>query len=122
MGRNRVVSPETIRLPLSDGDFLTVKKELNAGEYIDLLTAQQQQGGQYFAKQLAYLVSWTLVGHNDAPIAFHLGLSLDERRDVLRSLDTATMTEITAAIKAHEAANDLVREEKKRIPEPALAS
>ena len=120
MGRNRVVSPETIRLPLSDGDFLTVKKELNAGEYIDFLTAQA--AGTFFAKQLAYLVSWTLVGHNDAPIAFHLGLSLDERRDVLRSLDTATMTEITAAIKAHEAANDLVREEKKRIPEPALAS
>jgi len=120
MGRNRVVSPETIRLPLSDGDFLTVKKELNAGEYIDLLTAAS--AGSFFAKQLAYLVGWTLVGHNDAPIAFHLGLSLDERRDVLRSLDTATITEIVEAIKQHETANELALTEKKTIPEPALAS
>jgi hypothetical protein len=120
MGRNRIVSPDTIRLPLSDGDFLTVKKELNAGEYIDLLTAAS--AGSFFAKQLAYLVSWTLVGHNDAPIAFHLGLSLDERRDVLRSLDTATITEIVEAIKQHEAANELALTEKKTIPEPALAS
>jgi len=120
MGRNRIVSPGTIRLPLSDGDFLTVKKELNAGEYLDLLTAGA--AGSFFAKQLAYLVSWTLVGQNDAPIAFHLGLSLDERRDILRSLDTATITEIIAAIKQHEAANELALEEKKTIPEPALAS
>jgi hypothetical protein len=120
MGRNRIVSPGTVRLPLSDGDFLTVKKELNAGEYLDLLTTSA--AGGFFAKQLAYLVGWTLVGHNDAPIAFHLGLSLDERRDILRSLDTATITEIIAAIKQHEAANDLALEEKKTIPEPALAS
>jgi len=120
MGRNRIVSPGTVRLPLSDGDFLTVIRELNAGEYIDLLTAAS--AGQYFAKQLAYLVSWTLVGHNDAPIAYHLGMSLDERRDVLRSLDTATMAEIVAAIKQHETANELALTEKKTIPEPALAS
>ena len=86
-------------------------------------------GGLLFAispfavlQQLAYLVSWTLVGHNDAPIAYHLGLSLDERRDVLRSLDTATITEIVEAIKQHEAAAELALTEKKTIPEPVLAS
>ena len=36
MGRCRVASSDVIRLPLSDGDFLTVKKELNAGEGLDL--------------------------------------------------------------------------------------
>jgi hypothetical protein len=120
MGRNRIVSPETIRLPLSDGDFLTVKKELNAGEYIDLLT--DSAAGKYFAKQLAYLVGWTLVGHNDAPIPYSLIQSLDERRDILRSLDTATMVELVQAINDHEAANERAIAEKKRIPEPALAS
>ena len=121
MGRNRVVSPETIRLPLSDGDFLTVKKELNAGEYIDLLTAASAGSLLREAARLPRRAGrWS--AHNDAPIAFHLGLSLDERRDVLRSLDTATITEIVAAIKAHEEANDLALAEKKRIPEPALAS
>ena len=41
---------------------------------------------------------------------------------MLRSLDTATITEIVEAIKQHEAANDLALAEKKTIPEPALAS
>jgi len=31
-----MVTPESVRLPLSDGDFITVKKELNAGEGLDL--------------------------------------------------------------------------------------
>lgn len=120
MGRRRDVPPETIRLPLSDGDFLTVKKELNAGEYVDFLTAAS--GGQYFAKPLAYLVSWTLVGAGDAPIPYHISQSMDERRDTLRSLDTATIVEIMQAITDHEAANEIALAEKKRIPEPALAS
>ena len=120
MARCRIVSPDTVRLPLSDGDFLTVKKELNAGEYVDLLTAQS--AGQYFAKQLAYLVSWTLCGHGDAPIPYHVSHSMEERRDTLRSLDTATITEIVQAINAHEAAHEAALAEKKRIPEPALTS
>jgi hypothetical protein len=120
MGRNRMVLPETIRLPLSDGDFLTVKKELNAGEYIDLLT--DNAAGKFFAKQLAYLVSWTLVGPNDTPIPYSLAQPLEDRRDTLRSLDTATMVELVQAINDHEAANELAIQEKKRIPEPALVS
>ena len=120
MGRNRIVSPDTVRLPLSDGDFLTVKKELNAGEYVDLLA--DQAAGKYFAKQLAYVVSWTLVGPNDTPIPYSLTQSIEDRRNTLRSLDTATATEIVTAIKDHEAANELALEEKKRIPELARAS
>ena len=60
MGRNRDVPPDTIRLPLSDGDFLTVIKELNAGEYLDMLA--NQDAGPALARMLAYLVGWTCVG------------------------------------------------------------
>lgn len=120
MARCRVVLPDTIRLPLSDGDFLTVKKELNAGEYIDLVT--EGAAGKPFAVVVAYLVSWTLVGINDAPLAYSLGLSSDERRDVLRSLDVATLVELTGAIDGHANANERAVEEKKRTREPALAS
>ena len=115
MGRCRIVSPETVRLPLTDGDFLLVKKELNAGEHIDSLT--DQAAGKALAAVLAYLVSWTLVGVNDAPIAYTLGLSSDERRDVLRSLDVATLVEITTAIEAHVQANERAIAEKKRTPD-----
>lgn len=120
MARCRIVLPDTIRLPLTDGDFLTVKKELNAGEYIDSVT--EGAAGKPFASVVAYLVSWTLVGINDAPLAYALGMSADERRDVLRSLDVATLVELVQAIDAHVAANERAVQEKKRMPEPALVS
>jgi len=64
MGRCRIVTPESVRLPLSDGDFLTVKKELNAGEYHALVT--EGAAGKPFAVVIAYLVGWSLVGLGDS--------------------------------------------------------
>jgi len=106
-------------LPLSDGDFLTVKKELNAGEYVDYLT--DRPADRVFAAPLAYLVGWSLVGVGGEPIPYSMGQSRDERRDVLRSLDQVTMLEIVKAIDAHASSTDRTVEEKKTIPEPALA-
>jgi hypothetical protein len=120
MGRNRIVLPESTRLPLSDGDFLTVKKELNAGEYVDFLT--DRAAGNFFALQLAYLVGWSLTGTGGEPIPYSVAMSLDERRNTLRSLDTGTAHEIIEATRAHEQANDRANTEKKTTPEPALAS
>ena len=40
MGRYRFVEPQEIRLTLSDGDYIDVKKTLNAGEYRKLLYDQ----------------------------------------------------------------------------------
>lgn len=119
MGRCRIVSPDVVRLPISDGDFLTVKRELNAGEYVDYLT--DRAAGKFFALQLAYLVGWSLVGHGGAPIPYSPDQAIDERRDTLRSLDTATMHEIVIAVQAHEQANELAVQEKKTIPEPVPA-
>ena len=87
MARCRVVLPDTVRLPLTDGDFLIVKKELNAGEYIDSLT--DSATGKAFPAVVAYLVGWTLVGVNDAPIADGLsGRSL--RASAARSVASAS--------------------------------
>jgi hypothetical protein len=119
MGRCRIVSPESVRLPMSDGDFLTVKKELNAGEYVDYLT--DRAAGKFFALQLAYLVGWSFVGRGGVPIPYSLDQAIDERRDTLRNLDTATMHEIVTAIQAHEQANELAVQEKKTPPEPVPA-
>lgn len=120
MGRNRDVPPDTIRLPLSDGDFLIVIKELNAGEYLDML--ENQAAGLQLARIMAYLVSWTLVGAHDTPIPYAVQLSRDERRSVLRGLDVGTLVEISQAIEAHHAGLEQRIAEKKRIPEPAFAS
>lgn len=120
MGRNRVVVPESIRLPLSDGDFLTVKKELNAGEYVDSLL--DQTAGPRFAVLLAYLVGWSFVGERDQPLAYSVVMPADERRAILRSLDVATLVEIVAAVEAHAAANERAVQKKKPSPDLVLAS
>jgi len=53
MPRCRVVRPGLTRLPLSGGDWVEVRRELNAGEYFDLLLAMSER--QSFAKLLAYM-------------------------------------------------------------------
>jgi len=120
MGRCRVVVPETVRLPLSDGDFVDVKQELNAGEYVDLLTALAQR--QPFSKAVAYVVGWSLVGLDDKPLPYDLELPETVRRDTLRSLDKATMRELTAVLDRHEAAEEAAREAKKKMTDGGLAS
>jgi hypothetical protein len=118
MGRCRVASAEIVRLPLSDGDFLTVKKELNAGEGLDL---EAEPLPRTLAVILAYVVGWSFVGPGGAPIPYSPMQSFDERRDTLRSLDTATMDEIVEALAPHVRANRRAIEEKKTIQEPVPA-
>lgn len=119
MGRCRMVTPESVRLPLSDGDFITVKKELNAGEGLDL---EAEPPPRTLPVILAYLVGWSFVGAGNEPIPYSPMQSLDERRATLRNLDTATMDEIVEALAPHLRANRRAVEEKKTTPAPALAS
>lgn len=126
MGRSRVVQPEIVRLPLSGGDFVDVKKELNAGEYFDLILAQSDR--QPFAKILSYVIGWSFVGTDSDPIPYSLDLAETLRRDTVRSLDKATMRELVAAIDKHEQAVDALRDGKKKetagtkTPSPSYAS
>ena len=118
MGRCRVASADVMRLPLSAGDFLTVKKELNAGEGLDL---EAEPAPRTLAVILAYLVGWSFVGADNTPIPYSIMQGLDERRATLRALDTATMDEIVEALAPHVRANRRAVEEKKTIPEPVPA-
>lgn len=119
MGRCRVVQPEVVRLPLSGGDFIDVKRELNAGEYFDLIVAQADR--QSFAKILAYVIGWSLCGP-DGPVPYSVEMPDTTRRDTVRSLDKATARELIAALDRHEQAVEAQREEKKTIPPIALVS
>jgi len=122
MGRCRIVTPETVRLPLSDGDFLDVQRELNAGDYVDLLTALTER--KPFAKVIAYVLGWSLCALADTPIPYDTDMSEDDRRATIRNLDKATLREIVAALDRHEAAVDADREAKKKTPptEPASST
>lgn len=112
MGRSRVVQPEIVRLPVSGGDFVDVKKELNAGEYFDLILAQSER--QPFAKILTYVIGWSFVGTDSEPIPYSLDMPETLRRDTVRSLDKATMRELVSVIDKHEQAVDAQRDGKKK--------
>jgi hypothetical protein len=114
MGRSRVVVPEVVRLTLTEGDFLDVKRDLNAGEYFDLLTAMADR--QKFAKILAYVVGWSFLGPDDRPLPYSVDDPEQARRDTISALDKATLREIIAAIDKHEAAQDAALAKKKATP------
>ncbi len=113
MPRNRVVVPDTTRLTLSDGDFVDVVRELNAGEYNDLLRAMVDR--KPFSKILAYVIGWSFVGPDDKPLEYSIHLDEETRRATIRSLDKATFRELMAAIDKHELAEEAALEEKKRM-------
>jgi hypothetical protein len=114
MSQCRVVSPGVVRLPLSHGDFLDVHRELNAGAYFDLIVAQADR--QPFAKVLAYVVGWSFVGLDGAPLPYSLEMPETVRRDTVRALDKATVQEVLRALDAHEKTEDAKRAEKKTAP------
>lgn len=120
MGRCRVVQPEVVRLLLSGGDFIDVKKELTAGEYFDLLIAQTER--QAFAKILAYVVGWSFCGADGQPVPYSLDLPETLRRDTVRALDKATSRELIAALDKHEQAVDAALAKKKDTPPIARVS
>ena len=120
MSRCRVVSPEVVRLPLSDGDYLDVQKELNAGQYVEMLGALMER--RPFAKAVAYIVAWSLVGLDAKPLPYDVDLPEATRRATLAALDKATMREITATLDKHEAAEEAALEAKKKTTAPAPAS
>lgn len=114
MGRSRVVVPEVVRLALTEGDFLDVKRDLNAGEYFDLLTAMADR--QKFAKILAYVLGWSFLGPDDRPLPYSVDDPEQARRDTISALDKATLRELIAAIDKHEAAQDAALAKKKATP------
>lgn len=123
MGRYRWVDPEEVRLPLSDGDYLDVKKVLNAGEYRKLLYDQfKDSDGETIkvdhakvgiSKLLAYILGWSFVGKDGRPEPYNLEQPEEIRRALLDNLDQDTYRELIAAVNAHETEQERVLEAKK---------
>ena len=132
MGRYRFVDPEVVRLSLSDGDWIDVKKVLNAGEYRKLLYDQfKDTAGDKvvidhaqvgIARVVAYLLGWSFIGKDQRPEPYSLDQPEDVRRSLIDNLDQATYREVLAAINAHEEREDLELAAKKNDPVIAKAS
>ena len=111
---NRFVMPEAVRLPLSDGDWIEVKRRLNVAERRSI-TSRAAKGGvstdstrvfvdaneMEFAKVEAWVLDWSFVGADEKPVKFS--------PEAIRALDPDSFTEITDAIDAHEKAEEAAK-------------
>jgi len=132
MGSSRVVTPESKRLPLSNDDWILVRRRLSAGERHDSYEYMylRNPDGSFalspdgrlivgpangrIAVVLSYLLDWSLVGPNGSPLAIR-GEPLDVIRATLRSIDEASFDEIATAITVHELALAAERDAQKKI-------
>jgi hypothetical protein len=120
----RFVQPMTTTLKISGGATLIVKRRLNWGEHNDLMESMAsprtpgdaELRANPFAVRLntvlAYLVDWTLVDEDGAPVPI-LKKPDAEVRLILRELEQDVMEEIYLAISAHQAAQEKEREAEK---------
>jgi hypothetical protein len=128
MPRSRFVTPEIVRLPLSDGDWIEVKKRLSVGEAryatSSFIGAFKQDGSRIpnletlgMGQTLAYLVRWSFRDAQDLPVSVSL--------DALKALDMDTYREIEEAIEQHEQRVTLqMADQEKKLPassEPAAS-
>lgn len=104
MARNRFVTSETVRLDLSDGDWIEVKRRLRYGEQQALAFAAMtgRKPGDEVTMDMArfnvarlntWLVDWSFRGADDKPVPFSPA--------AVDALDAATAEEIHAALDRH---------------------
>ena len=112
MPKLRGVKADTVRLPLSDGDWIDVRRELTIGEArriyseayrsTDGATVTVDAQIASFARSATWITAWSLLGQDGMAIVWPINLSLRKKIEILEQLDVDTMVEIEAAIAAHE--------------------
>lgn len=120
MGWCSVVQPEVVRLSLSHGDYIDVKRELNAGEYWDLLGAQASS--KRFALILAYVVGWSFTGMEDRPVPYDLDAPEATRDATIGGLKVERLHELIAAIQEHKQTQEAAAKKNATMPGGAPAS
>lgn len=107
MARCPLVKPATVRLSLSQGDWVDVKQELTSGEHRQMFLAQlnsTELGSKPtldlknvgVSRVLGYVVAWSYVGFDDKPLQI--------TSEVLDKFDGETFQEVLAAVDAHHEA------------------
>ena len=107
--RSRVVTPDTARIEISDGDYLVVKKRLTHGERQEMFARKYLADGQGARLNLhtigldfvlAYLLDWTLTDLNGSVIPIR-GAGPDALLSALDALDPEKVDDIKTALEAH---------------------
>jgi hypothetical protein len=111
------VNPDVVRLPLPDGQWIDVKKRLNAGESRKMFArvVKDMEAGTKpkldpeqvgLTKLIAYLVGWSFADDDGKPVKYSA--------DALDNLDPDVYSEMIKAVDAHEDAQDAAREKEKK--------
>jgi hypothetical protein len=120
---SRIRHPETLRIDLTGGDWIIVKKFLTAGEARRIFARMIRRGDHGdqvdtlqvgLAKMCVYLVDWSITDADGQPVIIR-GMDEDVIASILDSLDMDAFAEIHQAVEKHETAMDAIREEEKKI-------
>jgi hypothetical protein len=101
--------PESVRLTLTDGKYVDIKKPLNHGEQEDLFARISPYGVGVNRREVrtakidAYLLGWNLT-KKDTVVPMSPELPENVRTDTIRNMKSARAVEIHKAIEAHETA------------------
>jgi len=112
--------PETVKVDISQGDWLLVKKHLTSGEHRKRLSRMLNPDGTVqpvnvgVTKIVSYLLDWSIADADDKPVVIR-----DQPEDVVQAaldaLDVESFKEILTAIEAHEDAMQAVRDAEKNV-------
>lgn len=119
------VDPEPVRLPLSGGQFIDVKRWLNHGESDEMWARMSpyvvpgeplklDRREVRTAKVLAYLLGWSLT-RKGVPVPMSPEMSDADRAAAVNALHPDRFIEIFLAVDAHEDAEQAARDAQKKI-------
>jgi len=117
---SRFLKPEIVRINLTGGDWITIKKQLTAGEQrrVFARSTKGARAGQPIdidletagvSNVVEYLIDWSFTDHAGHPVPIK-DMPAEYVMATLNSLDSDSFNEIQQAITDHEAA---LAEEKK---------
>lgn len=115
MGRRRTASIDTVRVPLSEGDWLECKRELSVKDFRGVMDALTKgSAAASVARMLAWVHEWSLRDDRDKPIPV--------TEDGINALALKDFGEVNTALDAHIAAMDAEAEKNDQSDPPAPAT
>ena len=125
---SRFVLPGMVRLPLSGGDYLDIKRRLNVGEErrvfarcVKKMVAGEQ--AEIDPEQVGKTrICEFILGWGGPGFVMPDGTPVEFSEAALMDLDAGTYTEIREAIEKHEAATKATRDAEKNVTGGATAS
>jgi hypothetical protein len=124
---------EELRIDISGGDWLLVRKHLTAGEARSIAArafkpGTFKAGGQPevdienfgIGQAVGYLIDWSITDVDDKPISIR-GKGYEFVEAALKNQSPESLTEILDAIQAHDAAMTAERELQKKVQAGTIA-